>query len=154
MRLRTRLLATLIPAMLLLFLALFALAFNTSKSILEEQIQRESRALARAHAGEFDLLFQTAQIVAQGLALAVANDSELDPVRIEKRIRNTLEQYRFIYGSTVALIPEATGLGSFAPYLYRGPEGIRSTSLATAPVTYSAMSLCSPQIITHLLTKA
>lgn len=136
MRLRTRLLAALVPAMLLLFLALFALAFNTSRSILEEQIQRESRALARAHAGEFDLLFQTAQTVAQGLALAVANDSELDPVRIKKRIRNTLEQYHFVYGSTVALIPDATELRSFAPYLYREPEGIRSTSLATADYDY------------------
>jgi sigma-B regulation protein RsbU (phosphoserine phosphatase) len=136
MKLRTRLLATLVPAMVLLFLALFAIAFNTSKSIMEEQIQRESKALARAHAGEFDLLFQTAQIVAQGLALAVANDSELEPTRIKQRIRKTLEQYSFVYGSTVALIPEATRLGRFAPYLCREPGGIRSTSLATVDYDY------------------
>jgi sigma-B regulation protein RsbU (phosphoserine phosphatase) len=136
MSLRIRLLATLVPAMLLLFLALFVLAFNTSKSILEEQIRGESRAVARAHAGEFDLLFKTGQTVAQDLALAVADDRELDPVGIEQRIRDTLEQHRFIYGSTVALVSEATGLGRFAPYFYRGPKGIRSTSLATAKYDY------------------
>jgi sigma-B regulation protein RsbU (phosphoserine phosphatase) len=136
MRLRSRLLATLVPAMLLLFLALFALAFNTSRGILEEQILSESRALAHAHAGEFDLLFQTAETVAQGLALAVANDPELDPIRIEERIRTTLEQHRFVYGSTVALIPTATRLGRFAPYLCRAPEGIRTTTLATANYDY------------------
>ncbi len=36
MSLRTRLLITLVPAMLLLFLALFALAFNASKDLPEE----------------------------------------------------------------------------------------------------------------------
>ena len=136
MSLRTRLLAVLIPAMLLLFLAMFALAFNTSKHLLEEQIQRESRTLAHDQATDFDLLFQTTQTVAWDLALAVSDDTELDPIRIEKRIRDTLEQYSFVYGSTVALIPEATGLGRFAPYLYRGPEGIRSTSLATVDYDY------------------
>jgi sigma-B regulation protein RsbU (phosphoserine phosphatase) len=136
MRLRTRLLAALAPAMLLLFLALFALAFNTSRNILEEQIRRESRALAQAHAGEFDLLFRTGQTVAQDLALAVADDPELDSARIEQRIRAMLDQHRFVYGSTVALVPEATELGRFAPYLYRAPEGIRSTSLAKPEYDY------------------
>ncbi len=75
--------------------------------------------------------------MAQDLALAVSDDTELDPVRIEKRIRDTLEQYSFVYGSTVALIPEVTRLGRFAPYLYRGPEGVRSTSLTTVDYGYS-----------------
>ena len=94
MSLRTRLLVTLVPAMLMLFLVLFQLAFTTSRSILEEQIRRESLALAEVHAGEFELLFETARTIAQDLALAVADDADLEPERIENRIRTTLKHHR------------------------------------------------------------
>jgi len=134
--LRARLLVTFAPAMLVLFGTLFALAFNTSRHMLEQQIQGESRALARSHAADFERLFQTAQTVAQGLALAVADDPGLDSSRIEQRIRDTLEEHRYLYGSTVALVPSATALGRFSPYLYRRPQGILTTSLATAEYDY------------------
>jgi sigma-B regulation protein RsbU (phosphoserine phosphatase) len=138
MKLRVRLLAILAPAMLLLFLVLFALAFYTSKSILEQEIEREARALAQSHAGEFDTLFRSGQTVAQDLALAVAGDAALSSAGIERRIHDTLEQHPFVYGSTVAFVPDATELGYFAPYLCRTPTGFRVTSLATAAYDYPA----------------
>lgn len=136
MSLRARLLAALLPTILLLFLALTALALDSSRRSLEEQIVRESRAVAESYAGQFNQVFEAAKIAAEHLARSVAGGAQWQPEWIERRIRDTLEQHEFVYGSTVALIPEATPLGEFAPYLYRTAAGIRSVSLATAEYGY------------------
>jgi sigma-B regulation protein RsbU (phosphoserine phosphatase) len=137
MTLRTRLLLTLVPAVLLLSMAAILVAFSYTEETLLQQINRAGYRLTHSNAKEFDLLFETSRKVAEGIALGVGQEQQLEKSRVTSYIRRTLKQNPSVYGSTVALLPEATPLGRFAPYLYRRGEKLLTKTLASAEYDYT-----------------
>ena len=138
MTLRTRLLLTLVPAVLLLSMAAILVAFSYTEETLLQQINRAGYRLTHSNAKEFDLLFETSRKVAEGIALAMGQEEQLEKSRVTSLLLHTLKQNPSVFGSTVALLPEATPLGRFAPYLYRRDDGLHTKSLASAEYDYTA----------------
>lgn len=137
MTLRARLLLTLVPAVLLLSMASILVAFSYTEKMLLQQINRTGYRLTHSNAKEFDVLFETSRKVAEGIALGVEQERQLEKNRVTSFLRRTLKQNPSVFGSTVALLPEATPLGRFAPYLYRSDNGLHTKTLASAEYDYT-----------------
>ncbi len=138
MNLRTRLLLTLVPAVLLLSMAAILMAFSYTEETLLQQINRAGYSLTYSNAKEIDVLFETSRKVAEGIALGVGQEQQLEKSRVTSLLRRTLKQNPLVYGSTVALLPEATPLGQFAPYLYRRDGELLTKTLASAEYDYTS----------------
>ncbi len=136
MTLRHRLLAVLAPTFLLLIAATATVAYRQSRRTLLVEMNREGLQVGQARAGQLDVLFAASSRVAEGLAAAVESAPDLDPARLAATIRATLERNPLVFGSTVALVPDATPLGRCAPYLCRGPDGLRASDLLDPAYDY------------------
>jgi sigma-B regulation protein RsbU (phosphoserine phosphatase) len=136
MNLKSRLLLALIPAILVTFGALMVISFKHSESTVLTQINKESYELARSHAREFDILFESSREIAEGLAISLGVVEELTAETVDEFLQNTLSRNPSVYGSAAAFIPGRTPLGEYAPYYCRSPEGLRFSSLAEPTYDY------------------
>jgi len=100
MTLRTRLLLTLVPAVLLLFMAAILVAFSYTEETLLRQINRTGYRLTHSNAREFDLLFETSRKVAEGIALALEQVGQLEKSQVTSLLHRTLKQFRLYRGLT------------------------------------------------------
>lgn len=137
MSIRTRILLMLIPAILLLLGILLISNFTSSRDTVLELINMEANEISESRVKEFDVVFETSAKVAEGIAISVSTMENLNKKDIEKVISNTLKKNRSIFGSTVALIPDATNLGNFAPYYYNNGNKLVSKSLTTKDYNYT-----------------
>jgi sigma-B regulation protein RsbU (phosphoserine phosphatase) len=138
MSIKARLLLVLIPAILILFGALLWLSFRQSEHTVLTQINRESYELARAHAREFDILFESSRQVAEGIATSVGTMETLTPETVDLLLQGTFARNPGVYGSTLSFVPDKTPLGRYAPYYCRAPGGgLRFQSLADPAYDYT-----------------
>jgi len=137
MRIRTRLLLIIVPLVILMFGALLYLSLNVSKKIILQHIGYEAHYLARSYALEIDLMTRPAMEIAEGIANAIETFSTMSNASIKKLIYLNLKRNPEIYGSAVALVPQATQLGYYSPYYYRSNTGMNFKSLSTPSYHYS-----------------
>lgn len=123
MSIRTRMLLTLIPVILigLGLLTYTSLRFGRNQIISEIESRRQD--LTHSYPAQFGQIALSAQTVAEDLATLVARSSHLDDASIRASMKDILERNRDVYGSTVSLAAGATRLGAYAPYYYRAPDG-------------------------------
>lgn len=136
MTIRTRLLLALIPLIIMMLWALSGISFHDSQQTILRQIDRQTSGLVESHARDLNAFFESARPVAEGLAVAVGGMEPLRGEAIDPIIRETLARNPSVFGATAALIPEATPLGRFAPYICRDGSGFRTTSLADPGYDY------------------
>jgi len=136
MSMRARLLLTLVPLVAILFLVMISATFNQSREIINQEVNQQVLGLVQNHARQFDALTLMGQQIADNMALALASDPKMGDESIRDLIQNTLLHYTDIYGSTVALLPDATSLGRYAPYYFRGPSGLMRRNLADPQYDY------------------
>ncbi|MCK5833557.1 SpoIIE family protein phosphatase [bacterium] len=135
---KSRLLLTLVPILVILFGLLVYISFKESKETVLKQITRESYELARSHAKEFDVLFESARMSAEGLALSLSDSKGCSKENVLRKLRHNLKKDQFIYGSTASFIPSATRMGSFAPYFYRIGDSLIYNDLDTDDYNYTS----------------
>ncbi len=135
---KSRLLLTLVPILVVLFGLLVFLTFKDSERTVLQQITRESYELARSHAKEFDVLFESSRKAAEGLALSLSDNEGCNRDEIIQKIKGNLEKNPDIYGSTAAFIPEATPLGRFAPYYFRSGDSLAYSDLDSEDYHYTS----------------
>lgn len=119
MRIQYRLLLGLIPAMLALFGALAFFGLKDTERTVIAQITREVYELSRAQSMEFEFVFETGRQAAEGLASSLEAAPAGGERFIHDLIKGMLKRNPDIYGSTVATVPGASQLGTYAPYYYR-----------------------------------
>lgn len=119
MKIRTRIILMLLPAVLLALSILIITNFNSSRHTVIKLINNEALEIANARVIEFDITFESAQKVAEGIAISVGSMQVLTEPEIKELIRETLKKNKNIYGSTVSLIPDKTDLKAYAPYYFQ-----------------------------------
>ncbi|MEW6365476.1 MAG: SpoIIE family protein phosphatase [Acidobacteriota bacterium] len=136
MSLRSRLLAVLIPTIVLLLGIVIFASFRKSEQTVLEQINAETYQLASSQGVQFDILFESSQKIADGVAVAIASMDPIEKSSVERLLRNTLETSPNVFGTTAAFVPGATALGRFSPYFHRTSHGVAFTSLADPAYDY------------------
>ena len=137
MRLRTRIqvLLAFLVAMPLLIL-FFEIARSGHRAVMD-QMQVESLQIAALQAAEMDLTFVPARQTAEGLARTLETAPSLEPEAIKALLRHSLDHAPELYGLGVALHPEATSVGRFAPYVFRADGHFQERSLHDPAYEYT-----------------
>lgn len=138
MKIRTKLLISVLAAVIAVFAAIMWLSSTTSRRALVNELQQRAQFALKAYSGTLDSSIGTLEDVATSLAIAV---EALDPSSeegVKKLIAKTVELEPFVFGSTIAYEPGTFPgrEGSFAPYYHRGKEGLVEVSLATTAYNY------------------
>jgi len=137
MSIKARLLLALIPTTILLLAALILITFKMSEQTILLRINDAAFNLARSYSDEFDVLAETTKTVTEAMSTTLDTVPTLNDSMIRELIRKNLEANPSIYGSTVSLLPDATPLGYYAPYYYRGPQGLKYRVLEKATYDYT-----------------
>jgi len=119
------------PLLLLLYES-----FQTGRHTLMTQMKQEALQVAQLETAEIDLTFDPPRIIVESLVRALETMPELRADIIRELLRRTLRDSPEIYGAAIALDPEKTSLGRFAPYAYR-PKGVETESIVTYDYTLS-----------------
>lgn len=136
MKIRTRILLMLLPAVLLALSILIVTNFNSSRQTVIKLINKEALEIANTRVIEFDITFESAQKVAEGIAISVGTMEVLNQHEIEQLIKETLKKNTNIYGSTVSLIPDKTDLKAYAPYFYQNKKSFTYVDLNSDKYKY------------------
>src|SRR5687767_237120 len=119
---------------LLFSLAAFYAYWNArDQAILDAE--RRAVLLAESEASQVAEVLRSAEEGARLLATTLGHTSASN-VELERVIRAFVEGNPRVYGSTIAANPERRGL--YAPYFYKGPDGITRADLAAAAYNYPA----------------
>lgn len=102
------------PLLLLLFES-----YQAGRHSLMTEMKQDALQIAQLETAEMDLTFDPPRIIAEGLARALETDPAISADGIRDLLRRTLHDSPEIFGATVALDPDATTLGSFAPRVSR-----------------------------------
>ncbi len=137
MSIKARLLLVLIPAILILFGALLLLSFRQSEHTVLTQINRESYELARAHAREFDILFESSRQVAEGIATSVGSMETLTPESVDLLLQGTFSRNRASTAARSPSCPTRRLAAHYAPYLPRRRRRSEFPSLADPAYDYT-----------------
>jgi sigma-B regulation protein RsbU (phosphoserine phosphatase) len=137
MRLRTRIQVLLAFLVAMPLLILFFEVVRSGHRTVMDQMQVESLQIAALQAAEMDLTFVPARETADGLARSMETAASLDPEAIKALLRHSLDHAPEIYGLGVALSPEATSVGRFAPYVFRADGRFQERSLHDPAYEYT-----------------
>lgn len=129
MRIRTKIILMLLPAVLLALSILIITNFDSSRQTVIKLINNEALEIANTRVIEFDITFESAKKVAEGIAISVESMQVLSKPEIENLIQETLKKNKNIYGSTVSLIPDKTDLKAYAPYYYQNKKSFNYVDL-------------------------
>lgn len=105
------------------FLVLLFESYQTGRRTLVAEMKLEARQVAELEAAKMDLTFDPARLIVEGLVRSVETNPRLDASVISELLRRTLHENPGIYGVCIALDPDLTSLGRFAPYAYRKDGG-------------------------------
>ncbi|MEW5819376.1 MAG: SpoIIE family protein phosphatase [Cyanobacteriota bacterium] len=143
MTIRTRIIIVLLPAILLLLSLLLYSNFDNGKKTFIKLINDEADEIARSSVMEFDVIFETSQKIAEGIAISIGtlenfSEDDLDKTKedINLILQETLKKNKNIYGSTASFVPGATPLGTYAPYYFQTPKGLKYVCLANDKYDY------------------
>ncbi len=113
-------------------------SYRASRQALVAQMKQGSLQIARLQTAEMDLVFDPPRVLIGGIVRALENAPQLKADSIRDLIHRTLIQSPEIYGMAVALDPESTPLGRFAPCFCRRGGMERECSLAGPSMDYVA----------------
>jgi phosphoserine phosphatase RsbU/P len=137
MTLRFRFLVLLVPAVFTVWAGLFYGSIRRSEATILETLNREGFQHGATQAREFQVLLESCRRSAKGLSLALEHLDRMEDKEILFLQDRVLEESHHLFGTTVALLPEATRRGAFAPYAFRGKDGgIQHSSLANGSYRY------------------
>ncbi|MGD9582022.1 MAG: cache domain-containing protein, partial [Vampirovibrionia bacterium] len=136
MKIRTRIILMLLPAVLLALSILIVTNFDSSRKTVIKLINNEALEIANTRVIEFDIVFESAQKVAEGLSISVGAMKVLSDTEIEKLIQATLNKNKNIYGSTISFLPDKSDLKSYAPYYFQSKNGLKYVNLNTSKYDY------------------
>ncbi|MBN1345577.1 MAG: SpoIIE family protein phosphatase [Phycisphaerae bacterium] len=104
--------------------------YRTSRRMLVGEIETSAQNLSMATANRIEAVIRPVEKVPETLADLLAQCGELTESRVKRFLRDVVASNPDIYGATVAFEPnEIPGKSLFAPYYYRGGDGIKFTSL-------------------------
>jgi len=124
---------TVTTALLFSLAAFYAYRNTRDQAILDAE--RRAVLIAESEASQVQEVLRSAEEGARLLATTLGHTSASN-AELEKVIRAFVEGNSRVYGSTIAANPETRGL--YAPYFYKGPDGIARANLATAAYDYPA----------------
>lgn len=137
MSLRKRIQILLVFLVVAPMVLLLAQSYFNGMRTLKSQIHQESNHVAQLQAAQIDLDFDPPRLAAEGLARSFGSDASLNRERIRTLLRRTLEATPEAYGFAFALLPQATHLGRFAPYVFRRGKAVHELSLEDPSYDYT-----------------
>ncbi len=120
-------------ALLFSLAAFYAYRNARDQAILDAE--RRAVLIAESEASQVEGVLRSAEEGARLLATTLGHTSASN-TELEKVIRAFVEGNARVYGSTIAANPQTRGL--YAPYFYKGPDGMARADLATAAYNYPA----------------
>jgi sigma-B regulation protein RsbU (phosphoserine phosphatase) len=120
-------------ALLFSLAAFYAYRNARDQAILDAE--RRAVLIAEAEASQVEEVLRSAEEGARLLATTLGHTSASN-MELERVIRAFVEGNKRVYGSTIAANPNTRGL--YAPYFYKGPDGIARADLATPSYDYPA----------------
>lgn len=136
MSIRSRIIIVLIPVILVLLGVLTFVSFSNSEKTVLQLINYQAHEVAKSRVMEFDVFIEASQKIAEGIATSISTMPTYNKNKIDKLLIETLKKNRNAFGSTVSFIPDATNLGSFAPYYYQKNNKLIYTNLSTNEYNY------------------
>ena len=138
MKIRTKLLVSVLAAVLAVLAAIMWLASTTSRRALVGELQQRAQFALQAHSSALYNGIGTLEDVAKSLAVAVEALDPSSEQEVTELIRKSVELEPIVFGSTIAYEPGAFPgkEGPFAPYVHRTPDGFAEVSLATPAYNY------------------
>ncbi|OQX10544.1 MAG: hypothetical protein BWK76_20570 [Desulfobulbaceae bacterium A2] len=139
MGLTARLIAALVICGALIFSAVFSFNYSYTSRMVERQAEAHARDVVRAAVQSIDDLLREVAYAGDTLARQLEGEATtLAEELLEQRLLAHLAANDKIYGSTVALEPEAFGGREVAPYYYRDTNvPFRYVNLATPNYNYT-----------------
>ena len=110
-------------------------AYRTARDQAILDAERRAVLTAEAEASQVEEVLRSAEEGARLLASTLGHTSASN-TELERVIRAFVEGNPRVYGSTIAANPRTRGL--YAPYFYKGPDGITRADLATPSYDYPA----------------
>lgn len=136
MSIRTQIILALIPAILFFLGLLLITNFTSSKQTVLELINHEAHQIASNRVMEFDVVFESAEKIAEGISISIGTMKKLSKEEIQTIILETLKKNKSIFGSTTSFIPLKTDLGNYAPYYHQLGDSYKYVSLDTPEYNY------------------
>ena len=117
----------------IVFALLLAYSYYHSREIILEEAEKNARNLSLSVARRIEQEFRAVSKVPENLACDLQTNED-NKERLLKLIRRVVAANHEVFGSTVAFEPFAfdKGVKSFAPYYYKGKEGIKYEQLGTS----------------------
>jgi sigma-B regulation protein RsbU (phosphoserine phosphatase) len=131
---------------LVLVILLPLTAVLVGSTLLETHLARRSmlglaetaaQNLADSVVEELQGVLRSTRAAVDGLAIPLAHQTVPQTAEVDVLLRESLNNFPLIFGSTLALVPEtAEGHAPFAPFVFRSGENIVSSSLAGEDYRY------------------
>ena len=140
MKIRTKLLASVLAVALAVLGAMMWFSYTASHRTLETEIKKDARFMLGSYSKAISASLESLDDVARSLAVAVA---ALDPASeegVKNLIRGSIDIDPLVYGSTVAFEPNAFPgrAGLFAPYFFREKGTLAEKDLSVPSYDYPA----------------
>lgn len=121
----------------LVFALVLARSYYSSLTIIQADAEKSLQNLASARATVLDRELRSVEAVTTTFASFLEN-ARLDASTLDNLIRRNVQEHKEIFGSTVAFEPFAfqAGVKGYAPYYYRGADGVQFGNLATDSYDY------------------
>jgi len=121
----------------LVFASILVYSYIYSKHLILAETEDSLQNICLAAARQIDSEMRSVEQIPQDLACFLET-VPCDGATIERLLRNTVQSNQEIYGSTVAFEPRAfdKDLDAYAPYLYRGKNGLELVQLGNETYNY------------------
>jgi signal transduction histidine kinase len=140
MKIREKLLLSVLSAVLAVLAAISWFSYASSKQALVREIERHADSMLKAYAWQLDSEIASLPIMTHGMAVAIASLYPTNADYIKELIRISLDINPNAYGSTIAFAPGTFSAQHplFAPYYYRSDGELLYKDLANASYNYPA----------------
>lgn len=121
MKIKYKMLFTILSAVILIFFALLFLSYVSSRTILTGEIKKNAEQHLKSNIYKLETLFQKYQNIPEHLATATESLKPLDEENIKNLIKNNLLLHPEVYGSTISFEPYSFSSQKelFGPYYHR-----------------------------------
>jgi signal transduction histidine kinase len=139
MKIRQKLAASILSAVLLIFVGQAYLSQISCKESLKGEIKERALNQLRAATLQIESELQGFEDIAQGLGLAMESLRPKTESEVEDLIKDFLSSRPSAYGSTISFLPDSFSAEKkyFAPYYYKGDGGLTRVDLSKPDYDYT-----------------
>ena len=138
MKIRTKLLASIITPTVAVLIALALISYTLSRRAIVSEIQQRAEFMLKSVSYSIYNSISGLEDVAKSMSIAIESFEPTSEESVQKLIHESIEMEKIIFGSTIAFEPGAFPgrPGQFAPYYHRSSEGLNYVDLASPSYNY------------------